>query len=90
MKKLSEKEEDIHLKKGQQLEEEVGSVDYDVWVSDKPDDVMVLAYRSSFSKYSECPNCGFRTYYHANSKVLRSATYSHDRRRSAQLRLPQL
>ena len=78
MKKLSEKEEDAHLSRGQQVEEEVGSVDYDVWVSDKPDDVMTLAYRSTLSKYSECPNCGFRTYYHANSKTLRSATYGRD------------
>ncbi len=78
MKKLSEKEEDVHLDQGQQVEEEIGSVDYDVWVSDKPDDTMVLAYHSALSKYSECPNCGYRTYYHANSRVLRSATYSHD------------
>ncbi len=78
MKKLSEKEEDPHLSRGQQVEEEIGSVDYDVWVSDKPDDVMTLAYRSSLSKYSECPNCGFRTYYHTNSKTLRSATYGRD------------
>ena len=78
MKKLSEQEEDVHLDTGQQVEEEIGSVDYDVWVSDKPDDIMVLAYRSSLSKYSECPNCGYRTYYHADSKVVRSATYSHD------------
>lgn len=78
MKKLSEREEDVHLSRGQQVEEEIGSVDYDVWVSDKPDDVMTLAYRSSLSKYSECSNCGFRTYYHANSKTLRSATYGRD------------
>ena len=78
MRKLSEKEEDVHLDQGQQIEEELGSVDYDVWVSDKPDDIMTLAYRSALSKYSECPNCGYRTYYHANSKTLRSATYSHD------------
>ena len=76
MKKLSEKEEDVHLDRGQQVEEEIGSVDYDVWVSDKPDDVMVLAYRSGLSKYSECPNCSYRTYYHANSRIVRSATYS--------------
>ena len=78
MKKLSEKEEDVHLDRGQQIEEQVGSVDYDVWVSDKPDDVMILSYRSTLTKYSECPNCGYRTYYHANSRVVRSATYSHD------------
>ena len=78
MKKLSEKEEDTYLDRGQQVEEGIGSVDYDVWVSDKPDDTMVLAYRSAISKYSECPNCGYRTYYHVNSKTLRSATYSHD------------
>ena len=78
MKKLSEKEEDVHLDRGQQVEEEIGSVDYDVWVSDKPDDVMVLAYRSGLSKYSECPNCGYRTYYHTDSRTIRSATYAHD------------
>ena len=78
MKKLSEKEEDVHLDRGQQVEEEIGSVDYDVWISDKPDDVMILTYRGTSTKYSECPNCGYRTYYHKDSQVVRSATYSHD------------
>ena len=78
MRKLSEKEEDVHLDRGQQIEEQIGSVDYDVWVSSQPGDISVLAYKNTFNhRYSKCPNCSYITYYLANSQVLRSATYSH-------------
>jgi|GEM_PF-2059876 len=78
MRKLSEKEEDVHLDRGQQIEEQIGSVDYDVWASDQPDDVSIVAYKNTFNhRYSKCPNCNYITFYLAKSQIQRSATYSH-------------
>ncbi|MEO0331223.1 MAG: TPM domain-containing protein [Bacteroidota bacterium] len=77
MRKMSEAEEDVHLDQGQQIEEQIGSVDYDVWVSDQPDDISIIAYKNTFNhRYSKCPNCSYITYHLAKSQVLRSANYS--------------
>lgn len=77
MHRLSEEEEDGFLEEGQITEEEVGSVDYDVWVTDDGEEVMVLRYARGLSKYKACPKCKYRTYGHLSSEVIRRATYSH-------------
>jgi uncharacterized protein len=77
MHKLSEKEDDAFLDSGQVTEEEIGSVDYDVWVTDEEDDVLILRYARRFSKYSACPKCQYRTYCHERTRTIRAATYSH-------------
>lgn len=76
MHKLTEAEDDAYLEKGQVTEEILGSVDYDVWVTDDGSDVLVLSYAKTFSKYQPCPECKFRTYHKASSTVLQHATYS--------------
>lgn len=76
MHKLDEKADDEFLESGQVTEEEIGSVDYDVWVTDDRDEVLILRYAKRFSKYSECPKCKYRTYYHAHTHTLQHATYS--------------
>lgn len=76
MHKLNETEDNRFLEEGQITEEEIGSVDYDVWVTDDEDDVMVLRYATRWSKYKKCPECGFITYYLARTKIVRHATYS--------------
>ncbi len=76
MVRLSEEEEDDWLEKGQIMEEEVGSVDYDVWVTDDRSEVLVLRYQKRFSKYSKCPSCGFKTWHLKKTEVLVAATYS--------------
>jgi uncharacterized protein len=77
MRKLTEQEEDEYLKKGQIVEEQVGSVDYDVWVTDDLEDIMILPYSKSMSGYSKCPKCSFRTYHHTHTNTLRHATRHH-------------
>lgn len=62
MHKLKEQEEDEFLNLGQQAEEIVKSVDYDVWVTDNQDDFTVLSYPPFLSSYSKCPSCRFKTY----------------------------
>lgn len=75
MHKLDEKADDRFLQSGQITEEEIKSVDYDVWVTDDEDDVLVLPYSKPYSKYKTCPACNFKTYHHYE-KVLKSATRS--------------
>ncbi|MEM6803643.1 MAG: TPM domain-containing protein, partial [Bacteroidota bacterium] len=73
---LSEKEEDEFLEHGQITEEEIGSVDYDVWASENRQDLLILRYKARFTKYSYCPECGYLSYYLAHSTTLVSPTYA--------------
>lgn len=75
MRKLTEEDEDAFLSKGQVTEELIHSVDYDVWVTDTNDDVLILEYRPFFSRYSRCPKCAYRTYYKVYDKQVRTPTY---------------
>ncbi len=75
MRKLNDQEEDEFLEAGQLTEEELGSVDYDVWVTDDRSDVQILRYARRLSRYKSCPRCNYLTYYHAHSQVLEHATY---------------
>ncbi len=76
MHKLSEKEDDKFLEKGQVAEETVKSVDYDVWISDEEGDVLIQKYKRWFSKYNACPKCKYKTYYKVYDKTITSATYT--------------
>ena len=54
---LSEKEEDIHLNKKQQTEENIRSVNYDVWECKHCYNHIILPYQKKRSRYSECAYC---------------------------------
>jgi uncharacterized protein len=73
--KLSEIADDQHLTKSQLLEEELKSVDYDVWFCGKCSAKQVLSYKNTFSKYSECKSCKTRAYYLQSNITLVSPTY---------------
>lgn len=60
MKLLSEEEEDVHLDEGMQAEENVFSVDYDVWVDEETGDVKIEKYPGHLLAY-QCNSCGFQT-----------------------------
>jgi len=74
MIKLSEAEDDDLLDHGQIIEEQIGSMDYDVWVTEDREDIRILPYKKRWSKYKSCPECGYRTYHLARSEVLQKAT----------------
>ncbi len=74
LRRLSESEDDLHLKKEQITEEKINSIDYDVWVSDDLKDIEILEYINSSSGYSPCPECKRRTSY-SQSKTISAATY---------------
>lgn len=60
MVRLSEAEDDVALISGQQTEEELGSVDYDVWACPTCNERRVIRYKS-WSRYKRCPECSFVT-----------------------------
>ncbi len=60
MKLLSEDEEDVHLDEGMQAEENVFSVDYDVWVDEETGDVKIEKYPGHLLAL-QCNSCGFKT-----------------------------
>ena len=73
---LEEDEDDQFLDPGQQLEERLGSVDYDVWACLECDDVIRHRYGKLFTRYSRCPHCNYITV-HKIESVLVHANYSH-------------
>lgn len=60
MKLLSEDEEDVHLNEGMQAEENIFSIDYDVWIDEKTEEVRIEKYQGHLISL-ECNNCGFYT-----------------------------
>lgn len=59
---LSEQEDDPKLSAVQQLEEKIGSVDYDVWICPTCLNQDTERYINRFSGFSECPQCHGRTF----------------------------
>ncbi|HEY0655696.1 MAG TPA: hypothetical protein VGD65_21325 [Chryseosolibacter sp.] len=60
MRLLAEHEEDVHLDEGMKAEEDVFSIDYDVWIDEQTNDVLVEKYQGHLQAL-ECGNCGFFT-----------------------------
>ena len=60
MRLLGEEEEDVHLEKGMQAEENIFSIDYDVWIDEKNGDIRVEKYPGHLQA-SKCNSCGFYT-----------------------------
>ena len=60
MSLLSESEEDVHLDEGMQAEENVFSIDYDVWIDEKTGEVKIEKYDGHLIAL-RCGNCGYYT-----------------------------
>ncbi len=74
MQRLAEADDDVHLEHGQQVEEKVRSVDYDVWAC-SCGERLILPYKKLFTSYTECRECHRRTA-KAKRRTLRPATSS--------------
>ena len=75
MVKLSETADDAYLDPGQRKEEQIGSMNYDVWHCQSCGEHSIKAKRKWFSGYSRCPECHYRTA-SSTSKTIKYATYS--------------
>ena len=76
MVRLDERADDAHLDPGQRLEEQLESVDYDVWVCPTCQQVLIQPHRAWFSRYSMCKSCNRRTL-ETTSRTIVRATTSH-------------
>jgi uncharacterized protein len=75
MTRLGEAEDDARLAEGQQAEERVGSVDYDVWKCGGCSHHLTLRYPKWITGYSKCPQCSNRTK-SSTETVIQAATTS--------------
>ncbi len=60
MRLLGEEEEDVHLEEGMRAEENVFSIDYDVWIDEKSGDLKIEKYPGHLQAL-KCNSCGFYT-----------------------------
>ncbi|ANH79616.1 hypothetical protein A8C56_00280 [Niabella ginsenosidivorans] len=75
MRLLDEKQDDAYLTKAQKLEEQLKSVDYDVWAEQGSKEFKLHGVLLS-SKYSHCPKCNTMAYCLKSDTTIQSATYS--------------
>ena len=74
MRLLAEHEEDVHLDEGMKAEEDVFSVDYDVWMDEQTNDVLVEKYQGHLQAL-QCGTCGFFTLKVVKEEVTQQPTY---------------
>jgi uncharacterized protein len=71
---LSEQDDNPKLLPVQRLEEQIGSVDYDVWFCHACLNQDTERYVKTFSGYTDCPECNGRTFKEDAPETLRPAT----------------
>lgn len=71
MKLLSEDEEDVYLDEGMQAEEDVFSVDYDVWVDEETGYTKIEKYAGHLHAI-QCPECNYQTFKVSKEEIVKS------------------
>ena len=71
---LDEQADDKHLSEIQQLEEKIGSVDYDVWYCPACLHTDTERYVAFFSGFSDCPSCPARAFKQGPKRTVTSPT----------------
>jgi DNA-directed RNA polymerase subunit RPC12/RpoP len=71
MKLLSEDEEDAYLDEGMQAEENVFSVDYDVWKDEETGHIQIEKY-SGHLHAIQCPECNYQTFKIVKEEIMRN------------------
>ena len=77
MKLLSEDEEDAYLDEGMQAEENVFSIDYDVWKDMETGYVKIEKY-SGHLHAIQCPECNYQTFKIVKEEIVRTPTPSEE------------
>lgn len=74
MRKLDEETDNNYLTPAQDMEEQINSVDYDVWLCDQCGETDVIPYINRRAAYTECGHCGARTCTLIGNRILRQPT----------------
>lgn len=74
MQKLDEQTDNLYLSPGQDLEEQLGSVDYDVWLCPNCGETDIEPYINNYSTFKPCPLCGVRAYGLLSERIIRRPT----------------
>ena len=77
MKLLSEEEEDVYLDEGMQAEEDVFSIDYDVWVDEETGYTKIEKY-SGHLHALKCPECDYQTLRVKKEEIITKPTYDEE------------
>ena len=73
MKLLSEDEEDVYLDEGMQAEEELFSIDYDVWIDEESGYTKIEKY-SGHLHAQQCPECNYQTFKVTKEELITAPT----------------
>lgn len=79
--RLDEQSDDEHISSEDQLEERLGSVNYDAWLCPNCSHVHVERWNAWLTSYSNCPSCSRRTLAVSNTTVDYPTEYSSGRGR---------
>lgn len=74
MHRLPEDKDNDYLTSGEDCEEKLGTVDYDVWLCDKCGNMEKFPFIKNQSFYKECPSCHHLAYGLKYDRTLRPAT----------------
>ncbi len=77
MKLLSEEEEDSHLDEGMIAEENVFSVDYDVWLDEETGYKQVEKY-SGHLHAIQCPECNYQTFKVTREEIIKAPSFTEE------------
>lgn len=77
MKLLSEEEEDAYLDEGMQAEENVFSIDYDVWKDEETGYVKIEKY-SGHLHALQCPECNYQTFKVVREEIIKAPTQTEE------------
>ncbi|HNP94198.1 MAG TPA: hypothetical protein PKJ63_01170 [Cyclobacteriaceae bacterium] len=73
MKLLSEEEEDAYLDEGMQAEENLFSMDYDVWKDDETGYIKIEKYAGHLHAI-QCPECNYQTFKVVREEIIKEPT----------------
>jgi len=73
MRLLTEEEEDVHLDEGMIAEEDVFSIDYDVWIDEESGYTQIEKYAGHMHA-DECPSCHYQTLKVEREEIVESPT----------------
>lgn len=71
---IDEVHDNDYLTPAQDMEEQLDSVDYDVWNCPKCHHTDIIPYVNTASPYKKCPNCHTRAYRLVDSRTIRPST----------------